>query len=51
MASALSAFKMGKYAGHESSFFNGSLGARPSRTVFVFSFSKELLLLYSFAQE
>ena len=42
---------MGKYAGHEPLSFNGSLGARPSRTVFVFSFSGELRLLYSFAQE
>ena len=31
MALALSAFKMGKYAGHELFFFNGLLGARPSR--------------------
>ena len=51
MASASLALIVGKYAGHEPSFFNGSLGARPSRTVFVLSFSRELRLLYSFAQE
>lgn len=31
MASALSSFKMDKYAGHELSFFNGLFGACPSR--------------------
>ena len=51
MASALSSFKVGKYAGHEPLSFNDSHGARPSRTVFVLSFSRELRLLYSFAQE
>ncbi len=31
MASASLALIVGKYAGHEPSFFNGSLGAHPSR--------------------
>jgi len=31
MASASLALIVGKYAGHEPSFFSGSLGARPSR--------------------
>ena len=48
MASASLALIVGKYAGHESPFFNGSLGARPSRkikTLNIFELAHPAILL------
>ena len=51
MASASLALIVGKYVGHEPSFFYASLGARPSRTVFLLCSSLVLTFCYSLAQD
>ncbi len=50
IASASFALKIGKYAGHGSSFFNSSLGARPSRAAFVLRSDVKFSLFYSLLQ-